>query len=140
VPDGRRTTDVRILTYIGGSAGTDLGWQAGAPAPPLGVISRGGEGGDVADDGVQAGLQRGAVAAGVAEQQPPLQGGEHGSGFGVGAQHRQTIADDILGGQLDDALGAVIKEGFTVDGEQLARVPVGYPKDHPARNSSATRR
>ncbi len=44
---------------------------------------------------------------------------------------RRAVADDVAGGELDRALAKIRKAGFTVGGDQLTRVPHGYPKDHP---------
>jgi len=44
---------------------------------------------------------------------------------------RRAVADDVAGAELERATGAVRKAGFTINGQQLTRVPNGYPKDHP---------
>lgn len=44
---------------------------------------------------------------------------------------RRAVADDVAGPQLERALAAVTKAGMAIGGEQLTRVPTGYPKDHP---------
>jgi uncharacterized protein (TIGR02453 family) len=44
---------------------------------------------------------------------------------------RRGVADDVAGPALERALATVTKKGFTVGGDQLTRVPSGYPKDHP---------
>ena len=47
------------------------------------------------------------------------------------ARLREAVADDRTGTALQQALTAVTKAGFEVGGQQLTRVPTGYPKDHP---------
>jgi uncharacterized protein (TIGR02453 family) len=47
------------------------------------------------------------------------------------ARLRRAVADDVAGPQLARAIAAVEKARFEVGGEQLNRVPNGYPKDHP---------
>jgi uncharacterized protein (TIGR02453 family) len=44
---------------------------------------------------------------------------------------RRAVADDVAGPELQRALATITRKGFTVGGEQLSRVPTGYPKDHP---------
>jgi uncharacterized protein (TIGR02453 family) len=44
---------------------------------------------------------------------------------------RVAVADDVAGAALERAAAAVRKAGLTVGGDQLTRVPTGYPKDHP---------
>ncbi len=44
---------------------------------------------------------------------------------------RRGVADDVAGAELVRAAAAVRKSGFTISGQQLTRVPAGYPKDHP---------
>jgi uncharacterized protein (TIGR02453 family) len=44
---------------------------------------------------------------------------------------RRAVADDVAGAELERAIAAVTKAGFSVGGEQITRVPSGYPKDHP---------
>jgi uncharacterized protein (DUF2461 family) len=44
---------------------------------------------------------------------------------------RRAVADDVAGPQLERAVAAVRKAGFTIGGNQLSRVPSGYPKEHP---------
>jgi uncharacterized protein (TIGR02453 family) len=44
---------------------------------------------------------------------------------------REAVADDRKGAHLEQALAAVRKAGFEVDGQRLSRVPSGYDKDHP---------
>jgi uncharacterized protein (TIGR02453 family) len=44
---------------------------------------------------------------------------------------RRAVADDVSGAALERALKAVTRKGFGIGGEQLTRVPSGYPKDHP---------
>ncbi|MDP9094740.1 MAG: DUF2461 domain-containing protein [Actinomycetota bacterium] len=47
------------------------------------------------------------------------------------ARLRRAVADDVVGAALDRALAAVATAQFILGGEQLTRVPSGYPKDHP---------
>ncbi|MCL2781803.1 MAG: DUF2461 domain-containing protein [Actinomycetia bacterium] len=44
---------------------------------------------------------------------------------------RRAVADDIAGAALERAIQAIAKAGLKLSGEQLTRVPNGYPKDHP---------
>jgi uncharacterized protein (TIGR02453 family) len=44
---------------------------------------------------------------------------------------RRAVADDVAGAGLERALAAVTRAGFSIGGEQITRVPSGYPKDHP---------
>lgn len=44
---------------------------------------------------------------------------------------RLAIADDIVGAQLERDIKKIRAAKFTVDGEQLSRVPTGFAKDHP---------
>jgi len=44
---------------------------------------------------------------------------------------RRAVADDVAGAELERAVAAVRKAGYTIHGHQLTRVPSGYPKDHP---------
>ncbi len=44
---------------------------------------------------------------------------------------RRAVADDVSGPALQRAVAAVTKARFDVGGQQLTRVPPGYPKDHP---------
>jgi uncharacterized protein (TIGR02453 family) len=44
---------------------------------------------------------------------------------------RRAVADDVAGAQLVRAITAVQKATFDIHGEQVTRVPNGYPKDHP---------
>jgi uncharacterized protein (TIGR02453 family) len=44
---------------------------------------------------------------------------------------RRAVSDDVVGPQLERALAGVRRRGLEVGGEQLTRVPSGYPKDHP---------
>jgi uncharacterized protein (TIGR02453 family) len=43
---------------------------------------------------------------------------------------RRSVADDVAGPLLERALAGVRRKGLQVGGEQLTRVPTGYPKDH----------
>jgi uncharacterized protein (TIGR02453 family) len=44
---------------------------------------------------------------------------------------RRAVADDVAGAELLRSVAAVRKAGFTINGQQLTRVPAGYAKDHP---------
>ncbi|MBV9921103.1 MAG: DUF2461 domain-containing protein, partial [Pseudonocardia sp.] len=44
---------------------------------------------------------------------------------------RRAVADDVAGAELERAISAVTRAGFSIGGEQITRVPSGYPKDHP---------
>jgi uncharacterized protein (TIGR02453 family) len=44
---------------------------------------------------------------------------------------RRAVADDVAGPLLERTLGTLRRKGFGIGGEQLSRVPPGYPKDHP---------
>jgi uncharacterized protein (TIGR02453 family) len=44
---------------------------------------------------------------------------------------RRAVADDVAGPQLERTLAAVRRKKLMIGGEQLTRVPSGYPKDHP---------
>jgi uncharacterized protein (TIGR02453 family) len=44
---------------------------------------------------------------------------------------RRAVADDVAGAELVRAIAAVHKSGLALGGDQLTRVPSGYPKDHP---------
>lgn len=44
---------------------------------------------------------------------------------------RRAVADDVAGPQLERAVKAITKAGMTLGGQQITRVPSGYPKDHP---------
>jgi uncharacterized protein (TIGR02453 family) len=43
---------------------------------------------------------------------------------------RRAVADDVAGGALARAISAVTVARFELGGEQLRRVPSGYPRDH----------
>jgi uncharacterized protein (TIGR02453 family) len=47
---------------------------------------------------------------------------------------RRAVADDVAGPQLERAIAGAHRLGLTVGGDQLTRVPSGYPKDHPRAN------
>ncbi|SOD74149.1 uncharacterized protein (TIGR02453 family) [Jatrophihabitans sp. GAS493] len=47
------------------------------------------------------------------------------------ARLRRGVADDVAGPQLERVIAGVTRAKFSVNGEQLTRVPAGYPKDHP---------
>ncbi len=44
---------------------------------------------------------------------------------------RRAVADEVSGPELARVLTAVRRRSLTIGGEQLTRVPPGYPKDHP---------
>jgi uncharacterized protein (TIGR02453 family) len=44
---------------------------------------------------------------------------------------RRAVDDDVAGPQLARAVETIRRKGYEVRGEQLTRVPAGYPKDHP---------
>jgi uncharacterized protein (TIGR02453 family) len=43
---------------------------------------------------------------------------------------RRAVADDVAGRALERAIAAVAKAQLSVHGQQLTRVPAGYPKEH----------
>ena len=47
-------------------------------------------------------------------------------------RYRQAVARDRTGGELEDAIAAIEKEGIGVSGRDVLKsVPRGYPADHP---------
>ncbi len=44
---------------------------------------------------------------------------------------RRAIADDVAGPALERALASVRKKGMAIGGQELTRVPSGYPTSHP---------
>jgi uncharacterized protein (TIGR02453 family) len=44
---------------------------------------------------------------------------------------RRAVADDVAGAELARVLAGARRRKLNVHGEQLTRVPGGYPKDHP---------
>jgi len=47
-------------------------------------------------------------------------------------RYRQAVAGDRTGGQLEDAIAAIEKEGIGVSGRDVLKsAPRGYPADHP---------
>jgi uncharacterized protein (TIGR02453 family) len=46
-------------------------------------------------------------------------------------RYRRAVADDVAGALLLTAISRAEKAKLVVGGEQLTRVPSGYPKDHP---------
>ena len=47
-------------------------------------------------------------------------------------RYRQAVAGDHTGGQLEDAIAAIEKEGIGVSGRDVLKsAPRGYPADHP---------
>jgi uncharacterized protein (TIGR02453 family) len=57
-------------------------------------------------------------------------GGYWGTSSGQIARLRRAIADDVAGAELERAIAAVTKSGLDLAGDQITRVPSGYPKDH----------
>jgi uncharacterized protein (TIGR02453 family) len=47
------------------------------------------------------------------------------------ARMRRAVADDLAGAQLERALSGASRARLEIGGEQLSRVPPGYPKEHP---------
>lgn len=61
-----------------------------------------------------------------------LYGGFHGFPKPFLAAYREAVAGDALGSELRKIVAELDSEpGFAVGGEQLKRVPPGYPQDHP---------
>jgi len=46
-------------------------------------------------------------------------------------RYRRAVAEDLLGQSLAQLLKAAEKARLVIRGEQLSRIPSGYPKDHP---------
>lgn len=46
------------------------------------------------------------------------------------ARLRRAVADDVAGPELVRTLAAVRRKGNAIHGEQLSRVPAGFPKEH----------
>ena len=47
-------------------------------------------------------------------------------------RYRQAVAGDRNGGELEDAIAAIEKEGIGVSGRDILKsAPRGYPADHP---------
>jgi len=44
---------------------------------------------------------------------------------------RRAVDDDVAGAELQRTVAMIGKAGFDIGGDQLTRVPSGYPKDHP---------
>jgi uncharacterized protein (TIGR02453 family) len=44
---------------------------------------------------------------------------------------RRSVADDIAGRALERTLATARRKNLTIGGQQITRVPPGYPKDHP---------
>lgn len=44
---------------------------------------------------------------------------------------RRATADDVAGPELERAVAALRRARLELGGEQITRVPTGYPKDHP---------
>ena len=47
------------------------------------------------------------------------------------ARLRESVADEVSGTELEQILADLVAADFSIDGQQLTRVPAGYPKDHP---------
>lgn len=44
---------------------------------------------------------------------------------------RRAVADDVAGAALERVISSLTRAGLPVEGEQITRVPAGFPKDHP---------
>ena len=44
---------------------------------------------------------------------------------------RRAVADDVAGPELVRTIDAARKKRLQVGGQEISRVPTGYPKDHP---------
>ena len=44
---------------------------------------------------------------------------------------RRAVADDTPGAELERTVAALRKAGYRVDGDEMTRIPRGYPADHP---------
>jgi uncharacterized protein (DUF2461 family) len=60
-----------------------------------------------------------------------LAGGYHETTSAQVERLRRAVADDVAGPALERAVARVRRAGFEISGDQLTRVPGGYPKDHP---------
>lgn len=58
--------------------------------------------------------------------------GSHGFDKAALGRFRSAVVDDGAGTQLADAVEAIERAGYPVDGETYKRVPAGYPADGPA--------
>jgi uncharacterized protein (TIGR02453 family) len=57
-------------------------------------------------------------------------GGYWGTSSAQVGRLRRAVDDDVAGPLLERTLDTARRKGLTVRGEQLTRVPSGYPKDH----------
>jgi uncharacterized protein (TIGR02453 family) len=46
-------------------------------------------------------------------------------------RYRRAVAEDLPGHALEQAIKAATKARLVIRGDQLSRIPSGYPKDHP---------
>lgn len=60
-----------------------------------------------------------------------LAGGYYGTSSAQVERLRRGVADDVAGPALERAVAGLQRKGFEIRGEQITRVPSGYPKDHP---------
>ncbi|HET6878057.1 MAG TPA: DUF2461 domain-containing protein [Jatrophihabitans sp.] len=60
-----------------------------------------------------------------------LAGGYYGTSSAQVDRLRRAVADDVAGPALERAVNGLRRKGFEIRGEQITRVPAGYPKDHP---------
>jgi uncharacterized protein (TIGR02453 family) len=44
---------------------------------------------------------------------------------------RRAVGDDVAGAQLEKIIDRTRRAGFEIGGEQITRVPAGFPPDHP---------
>ncbi len=88
----------------------------------LGIVFWEGEGKKTENPGVYFGLEvEGArLFAGHYQFTPPFL-----------KTYREAVADDKLGGELQEVIAALSAKGRRVEGEQYKRVPTGYGADHP---------
>jgi len=59
-----------------------------------------------------------------------IAGGYWGTASDQVGRLRRAVDDDVAGGQLEKIIEKARRAGFDIGGEQIARVPPGYPKDH----------
>lgn len=60
-----------------------------------------------------------------------IAGGYWGTASDQVGRLRRAVDEDIAGGQLEKIIDKTRRAGFEIGGEQMARVPSGFPKDHP---------
>ena len=60
-----------------------------------------------------------------------LGGGYWGTSSAQVDRLRRAVADDVAGQLLERTLASLRRKGFRINGQELTRVPSGYPKDHP---------